>query len=159
MAFGVALLATAAPGQAQPKRGDTAIIETIDESDLVALVQAEGYTVDEITSTSEEPSIRGKTPDGVLFELYGAACDEETGRCYGLEIDVKYDPENSITADKMVEANMTRMAIKAYWDREGDVVGLTQYIILDGGVTWKNLRENLRITLEVQDAVRAALYD
>ncbi len=155
-AAGCVLLAVAAPVQAQ----DSRVVETIVESDLVALVAEDGYNLEEITSTDDTPSLVGKTEDGLLFEMRGTACDEEGGfHCHGIEVAVKYNAGDAMTAEKVIAGNLERAAIKVYWDRNNRIVGLTQYIILDGGVTWKNLLENLRITLEVQEAVRARMFD
>jgi hypothetical protein len=159
IALSCVLLASTSPGLAQ-NRADSSVVRTVAESDLVALANAEGHTVDEITSTEDMPAIIGLTPDGLYYELHGMSCREEAGlRCDGVEMLVFYEADADMTADKINDANYYRAAVKTYWYPTDQEVGIGRYIILDDGVTWLNLRQNLRVLLNVQEDVRAKLFD
>lgn len=145
------LLAAASGAQAAPaKVADTKLIKVVSEEDLKTLVLAEGHTIDEI-HPFEAPSVRGKTADGLLFVVIGTACDIGTVKgCQGAMMQVRYDQDDTVTMDGVNKANIEEAAVGTWWDKEDKTVGFTRYVVLDDGVTWLNLRQNLRVMLDVQ---------
>lgn len=144
-------LAAAAGAQAAPaKVADGKVLKAVTESDLQQLVLAEGHTVDEL-HPFEAPSVRGKTADGLYFLLIGTACDiGKVKGCQGAMMQVRYDDDESVTLEGVNKANMEEAAIGTWWDKEDKTVGFTRYVVMDDGVTWLNLRQNLRVLLDVQ---------
>ena len=131
-------------------RAPTSIIKSVTEADLRALVLAEGHTVDAI-HPFEAPSVRGKTKDGLLFVLIGTACDKEgIPGCRGVMMQVRYESDSRVTTDGINNSNRNEAALSAWWDKDDKTVGLTRYVVLNDGITWMNLRQNLRVLISVQ---------
>ena len=131
-------------------RAPTSIIKSVTEADLRALVLAEGHTVDAI-HPFEAPSVRGKTKDGLLFVLIGTACDKEgIPGCRGVMMQVRYDSDSRVTTAGINNSNRNEAALSAWWDKDDKTVGLTRYVVLNDGITWMNLRQNLRVLISVQ---------
>jgi hypothetical protein len=130
-------------------KSPTEIVKSVIEADLSALITDEGHVVDEV-HPFERPSVRGKTGDGIIFVLVGTACDKNgVAGCQGIMMQVLYDSDERVTTDGVNEANMSEAALSAWWDKTGKTVGFTRYVVLDGGVTYLNIRENLRVLLDV----------
>jgi hypothetical protein len=131
-------------------RAPTSIVKSVTERDLSALVLAEGYTVDKV-HPFEEPSVRGKTKEGHLFVLVGTACDKGgVPGCQGIMMQVRYDSDDAVTLEGMNNANLKQAALSSWWDKEGKTIGFTRYVVLDDGVTWMNIRQNLRVLLAIE---------
>ena len=87
----------------------------------------------------------------VFFVLIGTACDiGKVKGCQGTMMQVRYDDDESVTLEGVNKANMEEAAIGTWWDKEDKTVGFTRYVVMDDGVTWLNLRQNLRVLLDVQ---------
>ena len=133
-----------------PARASTSIVKTVNEADLRALVLTEGHTVDAM-HPFESPSVRGKTKDGLLFVLIGTACDiEGVPGCQGVMMQVRFDSDDTVTVAGINQANLKEAALSTWWDKEEKTVGFTRYVVLDDGITWLNLRQNLRVLIDVQ---------
>lgn len=147
------MVSAAATAQAAPaKISDTKLIRIVSEEDLKTLVLAEGHTIDEV-HPFEAPSVRGKTADGLFFVVIGTACDIGDVRgCQGAMMQVRYDQDDTVTMEGVNKANIEEAAVGAWWDKEDKTVGFTRYVVLDDGVTWLNLRQNLRVLLDVQES-------
>lgn len=131
-------------------RTPASIVKSVTEPDLRALVLAEGHTIDEM-HPFEAPSVRGKTKEGLLFVVIGTACDKEgVPGCQGVMMQVRYDADSRVTMDAISNANRSEAALSSWWDRDTKTVGFTRYVVLDGGITWMNLRQNLRVLINVQ---------
>lgn len=131
-------------------RAPTSIIKSVTEPDLRALVLAEGHAIDAM-HPFDAPSVRGKTKDGLLFVLIGTACDKEgIPGCQGVMMQVRYDSDSRVTTDGINNSNRNEAALSAWWDKDDKTVGLTRYVVLDDGITWMNLRQNLRVLISVQ---------
>ena len=130
-------------------KSPTEIVKSVVETDLSALIIDEGHVVDEV-HPFEEPSVRGKTEDGLLFVLIGTACDKNgVAGCQGINMQVRYDSDESVTTDGINEASLNEAALSTSWDKDGKTVIFSRYVVLDGGVTYLNIRENLRVLLTV----------
>ena len=60
---------------------------------------------------------------------------------------VRYDANDSTTLEGMNNANFKQAALSSWWDKSGKTIGFTRYVVLDDGVTWMNIRQNLRVLL------------
>ena len=139
-------------------RAPTSLVLSVTEADLAEVVRAEGYTVDEM-HPFEEPSVRGKTKDGHLFVLVGTACDKAAVKhCQGIMMQVRYDADDRVTLDGMNSANMKEAALSSWWDKSEKTVGFTRYVVLDDGVTWMNIRQNLRVLLAIEGKAMAQVW-
>ena len=137
-------------GAAATARAPTALVKSITEADLRALVLAEGATVDAMHPL-DAPSVRGKTKDGHLFVLIGTACDMNgIPGCRGIMMQVRYDADELVTLEGLNKANMSEAAVSSWWDKPNKTVGFTRYVVLDDGVTWINIRQNLRVLLSIE---------
>lgn len=155
MIAGAALSVTAAQAGAQ----NTRIVKSVTEKDLEALVVAEGHTID-AKHPFEAPSVRGKTADGLLYVLIGTACDAQgVPGCQGIMMQVRYDEDDKVTWERLGKANLNEAALASWWDQEDDTVGFTRYVVLDDGVTWMNIRQNLRVLISIQDNAYAHVFD
>lgn len=135
------------------------IVKSVVEKDLEALVLAEGDTID-AKHPFDSPSVRGKTEDGLLYVLIGTACDANgVPGCQGIMMQVRYDEDDKVTWERLGKANLNEAALSAWWDQEDDTVGFTRYVVLDDGVTWMNIRQNLRVLLSIQENDRAYVFD
>ena len=134
---------------AAPVRSPETIMKSVSEADLKALVLAEGYTID-MMHPDDAPSVRGKTKEGHKFVLRGTACDVEgVAGCQGIMMQVRYDSDDAVTLEKINQVNIEQGAISAWFDVPGKTFGFTRYVVLDDGVTWMNIRQNLRVLLSI----------
>ena len=141
-AVGAALLLAQVPvAQAQSRQ---AVIATVSKADLRLIVTLEGHTIIE-EDMFDVPSVRGKTKDGLIFQLLGSNCTEgANARCRNVMMQIRYDDDDRVTYEGINEANFREATVTAWWDAEGNTVGFTRFVVLDGGVTLMNLRQNLR---------------
>ena len=136
----------------------TSLVKSVTEADLRELVIAEGYTVDEV-HPFEAPSVRGKTKDGHLFVLVGTACNQGgVVGCQGIMMQVRYDADDRVTLDGMNSANLKEAALSSWWDKTEKTIGFTRYVVLDDGVTWMNIRQNLRVLLAIEPKAMAQVW-
>ncbi|HVR91629.1 MAG TPA: hypothetical protein VHG29_11130 [Novosphingobium sp.] len=137
---------------------NTRLVTSVTEADLAALIQAEGHTVD-ATHPFEEPSMRGKTKDGLLFVLIGTACNKNgVAGCQGIMMQIRYDSNDTVTTDNLNASNLAEAALSAWWDRSDKTVGFTRYVVLDDGVTWMNIRQNLRVLLAIAPTAQGYVF-
>lgn len=143
---------------AVPARAPGAIVKSVTEADLKALVLAEGHTVEKVHPL-DEPSVRGKTKDGLKFILIGTACDKSgVAGCQGIMMQVRYDSDDEVTTEKVNAANLKEAAISTWWDKSSKTFGFTRYVVLDDGVTWMNVRRNLQVLLSIEPVALKAIW-
>ncbi len=137
----VLLVAQIPAAQAQSRQ---AVISTVSKADLRLIIALEGHTIIE-EDIYEVPSIRAKTKDGLIFQIFGSNCTEgANARCRNVMMQVRYDDDDRVTLEGINKANWEEAAVATWWDQEGNTVGFTRFVVLDGGVTMMNLRQNLR---------------
>lgn len=162
---GAAALPAAAQGGTPPD--DAALVTSFSVEDMQALVLAEGHALAESGAFGPE-SIRATTPDGLIFDIIGSACDTEYSEdCLGLRMQVGYFADDDVTLERINEANLMWPPTSVWYDptedEEGPTLGITRYVILDRGMTFGNVRENLvnllAIAPQVADYVwQAGIY-
>ena len=137
---------------------DDRVVRSVDLEDLKALAIAEGHT---IRSVGDEGavSVRATTPDGLIFNLIGTACDTEyADGCLGFMVQVRYDDDEYVTMEKINQANLSYAAVATWWDQDGDTVGVTRYVILDGGQRMENVKINLQNALALGPLVADVIW-
>lgn len=144
-AVAAALLVAQVPAAQAQSSAPQRVITTIGKSDIRLLFSMEGHTITE-EDFFDVPSVRGKTKDGLVFQVFGSNCNGSgsTARCRSLMMQIRYDDDDRVTYEGINEANWKEASVTAWWDRDGNTVGFTRFVVLDGGVTMMNLRQNLR---------------
>ncbi|MGH6785484.1 MAG: hypothetical protein ACREBO_01530 [Novosphingobium sp.] len=142
-----AVLALAQPATA---RSDRDLVTSVDAAALKELMLSEGHIVTDETPF-EMPSVEGKVPGGLTYNMIAADCPEgsRTG-CESILMQVRYDEDASVTLEAVNTANYNEAAIGTWWDKEGKTLGFTRFVYLKGGVTWLNLRHNIRLLMDGQ---------
>jgi len=142
---------------------DTRVVKAVSLQDLQTILAEEGYTINS-TGDDGEVSVRATdTADtGLIFNILGMACDTEySDNCLGINMQVRYDADGQETLDRINDVNLTWAAISAWYSAGGTdgstpTVGITRYVILDGGMTIQNIKDNLLNLLAI--APQAADY-
>jgi hypothetical protein len=135
------LVAQVPAAQAQSKQ---TVYTTVGKADLRLLVTLEGHSIIE-EDFFDVPSVRAKTKDGLIFQVFGSNCTEgANARCRNVMMQIRYDDDDRVTLEGINKANWEEASIATWWDQEGNTVGFTRFVVLDGGVTLMNLRQNLR---------------
>ena len=142
---------------------DTRVVKSVQLMDLQAILTEEGYT---INSSGDEGAVSVRATDdlttGLIFNLVGTACETEgvTG-CLGIHMQVRYDADGQETLERINDVNLMWAATSAWYseygiDGESPTVGISRYVILDGGMTIRNIKDNLLNLLAI--APQAADY-
>ncbi len=142
---------------------DAKVVKSVSLQDLQTILVEEGYTINS-TGDDGEVSVRATdTADtGLIFNLLGTACDTEfSDDCLGINMQVRYDADGQETLERINDANLMWAATSAWYsaggvDGETPTVGITRYVILDGGMTIRNIKDNLLNLLAI--APQAADY-
>ena len=134
------------------------VVRSVNLEDLKALAVSEGHTINSVGDNGDV-SLRAVTPDGLIFHLIGTACDTQySADCLGFMVQVRYDDDADVTVDKINAANLSYAAVSTWWDQDGDTVGVTRYVILDGGQRMENLKINLENALALGPAVANVIW-
>ncbi|MEZ0244246.1 MAG: hypothetical protein ACAH11_12785 [Sphingomonas sp.] len=130
----------------------TDIIPKVTEADLEQIARDHGDTIDEV-HLFENPSVRAKSKEGLLYVLIGTACDEAKPiKCEGIMMQVRYTADETVTAESILDANMHQAALASWWDKDDKTVGFTRYVVLDHGVTRQNIQANIDVLLALAPA-------
>jgi hypothetical protein len=154
------LAALAMPAMAD----DNQIVKTVNLQQLQTILIEEGYT---INSSGDDGAVSVRATDtngtGLIFNVLGTACDVEgyDPGCLGINMQVRYDADGQETLELINGANLMWAATSAWYsaggvDGETPTVGITRYVILDGGMTIRNIKDNLLNLLAI--APQAAEY-
>lgn len=127
-----AMLAFAGAASAQ------ATVQSVSLADLERFATEAGHEVVAFGETTEN-SLRAETPNGLTYYMEGTACDD--GGCRGIIMSSRFQANEAVPLDKVNEANLERAAVSVW--RLEDSVGVSRYVILDGGMSEANIRINL----------------
>lgn len=165
------LAATSLPALAQGDTGaDTALAEadrlvrSVTLEDLKAVLAIDGYTINN-TGDYGAHSVQGVTEGGLIFDVVGTICQNEIRPgCLGINMTVRYDGDEHVTLERVNGANLTWPPTSVWYDVSEPTLGVTRYVILDGGMTIQNVRDNLvnllSIAPQVADYVwQTGVYD
>lgn len=143
---------------------DSRLVTSIKLQDLQTILVEEGHT---ITSTGDDGAVSVRATDtnntGLIFNVIGTACDLEGygPGCLGINMQVRYDADGQETLERINDANLMWPATSTWYSATGfdggaPTVGITRYVILDGGMTIRNIKDNLANLLAI--APQAADY-
>lgn len=127
-----AMLALAGTASAQ------ATVQSVTLQDLERFATDAGHEVVAFGETTEN-SLRAETPNGVTYYMEGTACDD--GACRGIIMSSRFQATDAVTLDKVNRANLERAAVSVW--RLEESVGVSRYVILDGGMSEANIKINL----------------
>jgi hypothetical protein len=157
-------LAGATPALAQSLSANTALardersVNYVTVEDLKAIVAASGHTVLSVGEFGSV-SVKAKTPEGLIFHLIGTACDEPgVPGCEGISIQVRYDVDSRLTYEKINRVNTRYWAASVWIDHDTKVLAITRYVILDHGVTMRNVKSNLSNLLAINENVQKEVW-
>ena len=137
---------------------DDRMMRSVSLEDLKALAASEGHVIDSV-GLYGDVSVRAKTDDDLIYHLIGTACETEySDDCLGFMVQVRYDDDEDVTVEKINDANLAYAAVSTWWDKEGDTVGVTRYVILDGGQRMENLKINLENALALGPLVAEVIW-
>ena len=137
---------------------DDRVVRSVSLEDLKAIAISEGHEITE-TGGEGDVSLRAVNSDGLIFHLIGTACDTQYSEdCLGMMVQVRYDSDADVTDAMINEANLAYAAVSTWWDKEGETVGVTRYIILDGGQRMENVKINLQNALALGPLVADTVW-
>ncbi|KJS27522.1 MAG: hypothetical protein VR75_02815 [Hyphomonadaceae bacterium BRH_c29] len=134
------------------------VVRSVTLEDLKAIAVSEGHEITEVGGQGDV-SLRALTPEGLIFHMIGTACDTEyADGCLGMMVQVRYDSDEDVTTEAINNANISYAAVSTWWDKEEKTVGVTRYIILDGGQRMENLKVNLQNALSLGPMVADVVW-
>ncbi len=128
--------------------------------DLKAVVVASGHTI----TAAEGNSVSATNANGLIYSLDGTVCENDIRPgCLGININVEYEGDDMVTYEKMNAANLNwtpvSVALEGDIGTEDSTLIITRYVILDGGMTMLNVRENLANALSISVAVADYIWE
>lgn len=151
-----AILAVAAAALAIPAVAQSSeLITSVTQEDLAAIAEEAGH---EVVGYGEAGavSVRASTPEGTVYYLSGTACQGDT--CQGINLSSRFEANERVTLETINQANIRRAAVSV-WLMDDNVLGISRYIILDGGMTDENIRINLDNFIAIVPSVIDMFYD
>ncbi len=127
------------------------IIRSVTLDDLEAVVSAESHTVTE--RDDETSTLSAQDENGLNYQLNATACDTDQN-CKGINIIVAYELSADVSPMSLNEADR-RYAAASVWHTD-TAIGISRYVILDGGMTTENIGYNLRNILTLAPKVLTA---
>lgn len=115
-----------------------ATVQSVTLQDLERFATDAGHEVVAFGETTEN-SLRAETPNGVTYYMEGTACND--GACRGIIMSSRFQATDAVTLDKVNRANLERAAVSVW--RLEESVGVSRYVILDGGMSEANIKINL----------------
>ncbi len=141
------LLGMAAAPAASQDFDPARVVMAVDQTDLAAIAASLGHRVKEVGRTGET-YIAAETPEGIVYLMFGTACDVGTVRgCQGVMMQLRYDLPAATTFETLAKTNDAQAAISVTADFAAKSLVFTRYHVLDGGVTLGNIRENVNVLL------------
>ncbi len=160
----VLALAGATPALAQSLSANTALarderlVEFVTVEDLKAIIVAEGHTVLSVGELGAT-SVKAKTPEGLIFNLIGTACSEPgVPGCLGISMQVRYNIDSRLTYEKINRVNTRYWPASVWIDYEAKILAITRYVILDDGISMRNVKINLSNLLAINAAVQKEVW-
>ena len=122
--------------------------------DLKAVAAAAGDTIIAV----EGNSVTAEDVFGMVYNLDGTVCESDIRPgCLGIHITVRYDGDSMVTYEKLNAANLhwtpVSVALKGKIGTSDSSLIISRYVILDGGMSMANVKENLSNTLSIATSV------
>lgn len=124
------------------------IVTDVDVSEMRTLADALGFEVLEARDTPRPEMAVREQQGSPVFILRGYVCPENDGKsgCQGLLMFTRYDQPPGLTAEHVKKANDESTVVKV-WINSNGKVRIDRYMILDDGVTFGNLLQNIQVFL------------
>jgi hypothetical protein len=149
----VALGACATTAGAAPAASG-ALIDRYDEAVLKKVIADLGYAlVDTDVSAAGKPFMSVEAGDGVAFRIMGESCEGEGASqvCQGVQLSTQFGQADADLANLIEQGNRTLRPAKLFAIDAG--MAYERYLIMDGGITEKNLSTNISVFVEVLQIV------
>jgi len=143
-----AALCTSLTAMASAQDADERLYKSVTQADLETVASSSGHTITQ--RGTEKPSVYGENEDGLKYSLSGTACTNNSP-CLGVNMTVSYDLPAGMSLDDLNRADV-KFAAVSVWQQENSI-GVSRYVIMDGGMTMENLRVNLKILLQIAPQV------
>jgi hypothetical protein len=145
-----------APGAAGGEGGP---IDRYDVQALRSILAELEYTVvEEDVNSSGKPLMMVEAGE-TSFRIMGESCDG-VGKeqvCRGIQLSTQFAPAGDTDFDEvMATANRTLRPAKLFW--AGEMLAYERYLIMDGGVSRTNLKENIAVYVEILEALMGQLF-
>lgn len=142
---------------------DDRMVRSVFVADLKAVVVSAGHTIDSVGGEGGN-SVTGVTPDGLIYHINGTICENEVRPgCLGININVRYDADEMLTYEKLNAANLAwtpvSVAVEGDIGKVGSDLVITRYVILDGGMTMENIKDNLTNALSIAMTVADYVWE
>ncbi len=122
---------------------DEAVVTSISLNDLKDIVREKEHKIINSSKGEEDPFIFAEADNGTRYYLSGQACEKQ--RCAGLNIRVNYKLDDEPDYEKINETNLQRAAANVFYQEQR--LSISRYIILDYGMTLKNIKLNIDVLL------------
>jgi hypothetical protein len=142
---------------------ESRLVRSVFVADLEALVASLGHEV-RSTGSEGEHSVRAATEDGLIYNVVGTVCDTDIRPgCLGINMNVRYDGDDMVTYEKLNNANLTWVATSTSLEGEigttNSTLIISRYVILDGGMTMRNVSDNLTNLLAIAEMVADYVWE
>ena len=130
------------------------IITSVTEDSLTAFGEAQGH---EVLGYGEagDVSVRAESDDGIVYYLTGTACTDSV--CTGINMNARFDANDLVTFEKINDANIRRAAVSVW--KLDNTLGISRYVILDGGMTEENIQINFDNFIAIVPTVIDMFYE
>ena len=126
-----------------PSRAPEMVISSVTLDDLRMLADdVDAQVLEHGLSSMGTPYLVAQMPSGLTFGAYTVCAEAGSVDCRGIEFGVVFN--RSAPIDVVAELDRSFVAVSI--QRAGDeALHISRYVILDHGVTWANLIENLKV--------------
>lgn len=131
-------LATAVSAQGASGIDDSKLVNSVTLADMQAIVSSLDHAV--LDTDADDVLIIVRDEDGQTYVLDGTACNEASA-CQGINMFMSYDMTDGISLDSLNDASLSYAAVSVW--QSGQSVGVSRYVILDGGMTIANIKVNI----------------
>ena len=126
-----------------PVRSPDLLISNVQLDDLRLIVdEMGGAFLAAGKNETGSPFVFARMPDGLTLGIYSVCADAEATDCRGIEFMAAFGSGASDT--KVTEIDRAYSAVSVY-KADADTVHVSRYVILDNGITWGNLIENVTV--------------
>jgi hypothetical protein len=154
LVLGLSACATSPP--AASSKNDSlpagALIDRYDEPALRSVMSELGYEVlNARVNGVGKPAMSIKAGE-MAFEVTGESCEGTPQVCAGVQLSAQFPELDSVDADEvMAKANRTLRPAKLF--RAGAGIVYERYLIMDGGLSRKNLETEISVYVEILEAL------
>lgn len=154
--FAAIALASAFPVYAKPGR-----VDAISRNSLASMLRSMGMKVQDSTEPDGTPWLTVTTKDDSIFNVFLYVCKDatkSTSPCEQLQFRMLWDNTKGRTADDVNKFSLEKVFGRGYVTDDKKMVGVEYPMHLTGGVTDRNIRENidyfLRVTADFEEIVK-----